>query len=370
VLYDLAAAVVTAAGVEQLFHFDAYGNLLGDTWTGALQPVTSYLYSGESFDFNLGQQYLRARWYDAVTGRFNRLDPFFGNHQDPQSFHKYAYGHGDPISYNDPTGNFIGAVIGLGLELAVPGPGDLIQAGLEALVQAYAVNLEWDVQWALDFSLPDSWGSRLDNTWVYAALGAGLQDAYDIWTPFGTVNPLEVLSGDASFAARSARRAPRTKSFGGGFRARFSFKETFSYTNTAGNVVPAVVNFYRNTSKLGSLTVVQFPKRVIAKTVDIVPSPLPSGKRWEDLTEGQKGTISQKDLAAATKRLKELNGGELPNGYKAVNRNRGIEIRGKRYTWHHDVRKGRMQLVPQDLHEQTIVGEFQHVGHASWHKNY
>jgi RHS repeat-associated protein len=72
------------------------------------------LYSGESFDFNIGQQYLRARFYDATTGRFNRLDPFAGNSSDPQSFHKYAYVHGDPIQGIDPTGMFFSLVGFLG----------------------------------------------------------------------------------------------------------------------------------------------------------------------------------------------------------------------------------------------------------------
>ncbi len=62
------------------------------------------LYSGEQFDTGLQQQYLRARYYDQGNGRFNRLDPFRGRHSDPQSFHKYAYTHGDPVNGIDPTG--------------------------------------------------------------------------------------------------------------------------------------------------------------------------------------------------------------------------------------------------------------------------
>ncbi|MDR2441326.1 MAG: hypothetical protein LBE12_18350 [Planctomycetaceae bacterium] len=38
-----------------------------------------------------------------VPSRFNRLDPFFGNVNDPQSFHKYLYTHADPINRIDPT---------------------------------------------------------------------------------------------------------------------------------------------------------------------------------------------------------------------------------------------------------------------------
>jgi RHS repeat-associated protein len=119
VLYDLAGAILRdAANVAQVYTFDAYGNLLG--WTGA-QPLTTYLYSGESFDFRIGQQYLRARFYDATNGRFNRLDPFAGNSSDPQSFHKYAYVHGDPIQGIDPTGMFMlgGMLVGSSMQASL-----------------------------------------------------------------------------------------------------------------------------------------------------------------------------------------------------------------------------------------------------------
>lgn len=51
-----------------------------------------------------GQQYLRARYDDPSTGRFNTLDPFVGNNDDPQSLHKYLYALADPITYVDPSG--------------------------------------------------------------------------------------------------------------------------------------------------------------------------------------------------------------------------------------------------------------------------
>ena len=138
VLYDFAAAIakdLANAARLQVYTFDAYGNLLSiggqqlPTSNFPLQtsflPLTTYLYSGESFDFNIGQQYLRARFYDATTGRFNRLDPFFGNSSDPQSFHKYGYVHNDPIQGIDPTGMFFS----LGGFLATAG---LVGVGLQA----------------------------------------------------------------------------------------------------------------------------------------------------------------------------------------------------------------------------------------------
>ncbi len=69
-----------AEAARQLYRFDAYGNALGFNTNEAW---AEFLYSGEQFDSRIGQQYLRARYYDPNTGRFNRLDPFFGNLDDP-----------------------------------------------------------------------------------------------------------------------------------------------------------------------------------------------------------------------------------------------------------------------------------------------
>jgi RHS repeat-associated protein len=102
VLLDLAGAVI------QLYSFDAYGNALGFNTSEAL---TEFLYSGEQFDSKIGQQYLRQRYYDPTTGRFNRLDPFFGNITDPQSLHKYLYAHADPMSNFDPSGESVLSVV-------------------------------------------------------------------------------------------------------------------------------------------------------------------------------------------------------------------------------------------------------------------
>ena len=83
VLTDLAGSIVSIAGLLQVYHYHAYGNALNFTMSAA---ATQYLYSGEQFDPRIGQQYLRARYYDSSTGTFNRLDPFFGNQTDPPKY--------------------------------------------------------------------------------------------------------------------------------------------------------------------------------------------------------------------------------------------------------------------------------------------
>jgi len=68
--------------------------------------ATSLLYTGEMYDSSASMYYLRARWYDQQTGRFNRMDPFAGNNEDPQSLHKYLYCHANPVNGIDPSGEF------------------------------------------------------------------------------------------------------------------------------------------------------------------------------------------------------------------------------------------------------------------------
>jgi RHS repeat-associated protein len=99
-----------AMAVAQIYSFDAYGNALG---FDSAEALTEFLYSGEQFDSKIGQQYLRARYYDPATGRFNRLDPFFGNLDNPQSLHKYLYTHAEPVNGIDPSGEFLAATIGI-----------------------------------------------------------------------------------------------------------------------------------------------------------------------------------------------------------------------------------------------------------------
>ncbi len=71
---------------------------------------TNLLYNGEYYQASAEQYYLRARWYNPTVGRFDHLDPFSGDLQDPFSLHKYGFTHGNPLLFNDPTGMFVSLV--------------------------------------------------------------------------------------------------------------------------------------------------------------------------------------------------------------------------------------------------------------------
>lgn len=62
------------------------------------------MYRGEQYDSDLGLYYLRARFYNPLTGRLMSRDPLDGDPDDPSSLHKYLYADGDPVNASDPTG--------------------------------------------------------------------------------------------------------------------------------------------------------------------------------------------------------------------------------------------------------------------------
>jgi RHS repeat-associated protein len=59
-------------------------------------------YTGHKFDTDLGLNYMQARYYDPVIGRFYSNDPI--SVRDVHSFNRYAYANNNPYRYVDPFG--------------------------------------------------------------------------------------------------------------------------------------------------------------------------------------------------------------------------------------------------------------------------
>jgi RHS repeat-associated protein len=119
-----------AVAEDQRYLYDAYGALyknavIDDSRSGLLGYIseealalTAVLYAGEWVDKN-GLGYNRARYLDFSAGVWTSLDPFAGNDSDPQSLHKYAYVHGNPVNGIDPTGEFVAETLVVGVLLGV-----------------------------------------------------------------------------------------------------------------------------------------------------------------------------------------------------------------------------------------------------------
>jgi RHS repeat-associated protein len=86
--------------VTDTYDYDAFGNKINSTGT----TPNNYLYRGEQWDSDLGLYYLRARYYNPLTGRFMSRDPNEGTPVIPATLHKYLYTGGDPVNRIDPRG--------------------------------------------------------------------------------------------------------------------------------------------------------------------------------------------------------------------------------------------------------------------------
>lgn len=92
----------TAGNVVSSSRYDAFGNAISSASTIA----NKYLFTSEQFDSNLGDYYLRARYYAADSGRFTRQDDYEGRLGEPLTLHKYIYANANPANLTDPTGQF------------------------------------------------------------------------------------------------------------------------------------------------------------------------------------------------------------------------------------------------------------------------
>ncbi|WP_199524821.1 Ig-like domain-containing protein [Pseudoalteromonas sp. bablab_jr011] len=90
------------------YTYAAFGELLNQTGT----TENNFLFTGEQFDGDLDQYYLRARYYDQSIGRFTQQDEWMGKSCTPITLNKYLYAHSEPTNGIDPSGNMF---IGFGL---------------------------------------------------------------------------------------------------------------------------------------------------------------------------------------------------------------------------------------------------------------
>jgi len=98
---DSTRQLMNEAGVvTDSYFYDSFGNGLNG---GQGQTINPFKYAGQQQDES-GLYYLRARYYNAGTGRFLSHDPLMGSGSDPISMHRYLYAGDDPANNVDPSG--------------------------------------------------------------------------------------------------------------------------------------------------------------------------------------------------------------------------------------------------------------------------
>ena len=143
-LYDRLGSVrqvINSAGdVVNRYSYNPFGEMHAtETEESLLNP---FKYTGQYFDSEIGQYYLRARQYEPYLGIFTANDPVDGKFEEPLTLHKYLYCTNDPINRIDP----------LGLYYTVPGTGTfyqfnetqtVINAAIERTQQWWKFNSWW-----------------------------------------------------------------------------------------------------------------------------------------------------------------------------------------------------------------------------------
>ena len=103
--------VVDSSGiVVNTYTYNPFGQ---DFATEVSETVDNpFKFTGQYYDPEINQYYLRARQYDPTLMRFTSIDPVKGKFQQPLTLHRYLYCANDSINFTDPSGEFFGTLIG------------------------------------------------------------------------------------------------------------------------------------------------------------------------------------------------------------------------------------------------------------------
>jgi RHS repeat-associated protein len=91
------------ASVQYLYTYGPFGKVI-ESDEDADPPGNAFQFTGQFYDADLNQYYLRARQYSPDLARFTARDPDKGNFHEPFSLHAYLYCLDDPINQIDPQG--------------------------------------------------------------------------------------------------------------------------------------------------------------------------------------------------------------------------------------------------------------------------
>lgn len=180
----------TSANVVKYYTYEPFGEVLEEDGT----LTNNMMFTGQYFDAEIDQYYLRARQYDPHISRFTARDLIFGEFEEPLTLHKYLYCRNDPINKIDWNGrayvdvNFtwtLGTIRagawGMGM-----GSGNTITAVLGALgggMLGSAINV--------------TFGAMKDDisSGIYPYIGTGIVLSYGGWSTTGTAAPGPVEPG-------------------------------------------------------------------------------------------------------------------------------------------------------------------------------
>jgi RHS repeat-associated protein len=92
----------TSGAVVMLYTYNPYGETIEEQGT----VDNDFKFTGQFYDKETGQYYLRARQYSPYLARFTGRDFILGDFESSLTLHKYLYCQNDPVNKLDPTGKW------------------------------------------------------------------------------------------------------------------------------------------------------------------------------------------------------------------------------------------------------------------------
>ena len=153
---DVIALANSSGAIIKRYKYDSFGV----EENPGIFDTNVFRYCGEYYDIETKTIYLRARYYDAETGRFTQQDGWeYAEAGDVLSLNLYTYCGNDPVSYVDPSGHSFKLGLALGGIKAVRklvraayksykvGGGETwsyyVKAAVEGLIDGFCDGLLW-----------------------------------------------------------------------------------------------------------------------------------------------------------------------------------------------------------------------------------
>jgi len=93
----------TACDVFNLYMYVPFGEAFSSEVEEDQDLDNVFMFTGQYFDSEIDEYYLRARQYDPHIARFTARDPIRGKFKKPLTLHVYLYCLNDPMSKIDKT---------------------------------------------------------------------------------------------------------------------------------------------------------------------------------------------------------------------------------------------------------------------------
>jgi RHS repeat-associated protein len=97
-----ANSIAQTVTARNIYTYSPFGNPYAGTVSETV--YNPFQFTGQWFDAEINQYYLRARQYDPTTMRFMTRDPVKGKYKEPLTLHRYLYCVNEPVGNIDPSG--------------------------------------------------------------------------------------------------------------------------------------------------------------------------------------------------------------------------------------------------------------------------